>query len=84
MTGRRRAARVKLSDMGDDGLGTETRETCHDNQSLENKETGGCPDSGLTSIVLIITLDRDRVISMFFPLVTDMMILLCNFIPESK
>ena len=51
MTGRRRAARVKLSDMGDDGLGTETRETCHDNQSLENEETGGCPDSGLTSIV---------------------------------
>ena len=84
MTGRQRAARVKLSDMGDDGLGTETRETCHDNQSLENEETGGCPDSGLTSIVFIITLDRDRVISMFFPLVTDMMILLCNFIPESK
>ena len=45
MTGRRRAARVKLSDTGDGGLGTETRETCHDNQSLENEETGSWPDS---------------------------------------
>ena len=76
--------RVKWSDTGDGGLGNKTHETCHDDQSLENEETGGCPDSGLTSIVFIITLDRDRVISMFFPLVTDMMILLCNFIPESK
>ena len=30
---------------GDGGLGTETRETCHDNQSLENEETGSWPDS---------------------------------------
>ena len=45
MTGRQRAARVKLSDTGDGGLGTETRETCHDNQSLEKEETGSWPDS---------------------------------------
>ena len=45
MTGRQRVARVKWSDTGDGGLGTETRETCHDNQSLENEETGSWLDS---------------------------------------
>ena len=37
--------RVKWSDTGDGGLGTKTHETCHDDQSLENEETGSWPDS---------------------------------------
>ena len=64
--------RVKWSDTGDGGLGTKIHETCHDDQSLENEETGSWPDSWPTSI---IPTDRDRVISLFLPLVTDMMIL---------
>ena len=34
-----------LTNTGDGGLGTETREMCHDNQSLEKEETGSWPDS---------------------------------------